>query len=276
MPWLRLRAPASAGSAEAISQQLLDVGAVAVSLLPNKNATDLLEPAPGQVSHWQRTEVEALLPVDADLTALPCLDFDIDFLADQDWSHTWRRHFGPMRFGRLVVMPHDAAAPLAADEVAVCLNPGLAFGTGTHPTTAACLDWLAAQQLDGLRVLDVGCGTGILAIAALKLGARAAVAVDHDPQARQATADNAARNGVAIAVEGDLGAVEGQFDVVLANIVANTLCDLADQLSTRADTLALSGIIPSQAERVMSAFPGFRFSPPIVKDGWLLLCGRHA
>ena len=228
------------------------------------------------MSHWHRTEVEALLPVDADLAALPCLDFDIDFLADQDWSRTWRRHFGPMRFGRLVVMPHDATTPLAAPKWQCASIRGWAFGTGTHPSTAACLDWLARQRLHGQRVLDVRLRHGILAIAALRLGADTAVAVDHDPQARQATADNAARNGVAVTIESDVAAALGPFDVALANIVANTLCELADELSARADLLALSGILPGQAERVMSAFPKFRFSPPVVKDGWLLLCGRRA
>ena len=276
MSWLRLRVAATASTTDAIGEHLLDAGAVAVSVLPGQDASDVLEPAPGQVAHWHNAQVEALLPIDADLTALPCLDFDIDFLADQDWSQTWRCGFGPMRFGRLIVAPCDSTIPVAANEVAVRLDPGLAFGTGAHPTTALCLDWLARQQLTGRRVLDVGCGSGILAIAAQRLGARSTVAVDHDPQARRATADNAASNGVAFTIKSDLAAIEGHFEVALANIVANTLCELADDLDARADTLALSGILPGQAERVMDAFPRFQFRAPVVKDGWVLLCGCRA
>ena len=275
MPWLRLRVRAAAG-ANAIGEQLLAAGAVAVSVLPGPDAQDVLEPAPGEAPHWHSTQIEALLPIDADVTALPRLDFDIDFLADQDWSQAWRCGFGPMRFGRLVVMPQDGTTHLAAHEVVVGLDPGLAFGTGTHPTTALCLDWLAQQRLAGLRVLDVGCGSGILAIAAQRLGATRTVAVDHDPQARQATADNAKRNRVAVTIKSDLATVEGRFDVALANIVANTLCEMAPDLHARADKLVLSGILPGQAERVMGAFPGFQFQVPVVKDGWVLLRGRRA
>ena len=276
MPWLRLRAAASASAADPLSQQLRTAGAVAVSLLPGQDADELHEPAPGEETYWPSVAIEALLPLDADLAALPHLDFDIDFLADRDWSRTWREGFGPMRFGRLIVMPQDSVVHPAADEVAVRLDPGLAFGTGTHTTTALCLDWLAAQPLAGRRVLDVGCGSGILAIAALALGAHSAAAIDHDPQARLAAARNAASNNVAFAIENDLAMVRDHFDIAVANIVANVHCELAPHLETRADTLALSGILPGQVERVMSAFRGFQFQPPAIKDGWVLLCGRRA
>ena len=275
MPWLRLRAVASACTVDAVGEQLDAAGAVAVSLLPVQGADEVHEPAPGQAMYWRSVAIEALLPLDADLAALPRLDFDIDFLAERDWSQTWRQGFGPMRFGRLLVMPRDSTMRPAAGEVAVRLDPGLAFGTGSHPTTALCLDWLAAQPLAGCRILDVGCGSGILAIAALALGAHSTVAVDHDPQARQAAASNAASNHMALTIESDLAAVAGRFDIAVANIVANVHCELAAELDSRADTLALSGILPGQAERVMSAFPRFQFQPPAIQDGWLLLCGRR-
>ena len=295
MPWLRLRVATNAQQAESTAEQLQDAGAVAVSLLPDRVADcssvggrrdSVIEPAPCQTPLWDAVLLEALLPLDTDLAALPALDFDVDFLADEDWSETWRRGFGPMRFGRLVVLPKASAQharpTLGANnadvgqDVPLRLDPGLAFGTGTHPTTALCLNWLADQALARRRVLDVGTGSGILAIAALLLGAETALGIDHDPQARRAAAQNARDNGIALTVLEDLEQAHGRFDIVLANIVANTLCDLAAALTERAANLVLSGILAAQTERVMRAFPAFDFQSPVVLDGWVLLHGRHA
>ena len=260
-------------------------GAVAVSVLSADESDELLEPDPGRTPLWNAVRIEGLFPADADLSALSGLDLDVDFLADRDWSETWRRGLVPMRFGRLLVVPRhlapDGTGTVArAGEVVVRLDPGLAFGTGTHATTALCLHYLARTPLNARRVLDVGAGSGILAIAAARLGA-AVVAVDHDPQARRATTANARANGVELAVLDDLDAVDGRFDAVVANLVAHTIRDLAGALVERLDPggeLVLSGILAGQVEWVMDAFSEFpqcRFEPPVHRDGWAMLQARR-
>ena len=274
MPWLHVRAQAPGAVAEHVGDRLHDAGAVAVSLLPaDPNDLGALEPPPQREPLlWNEVRVEALLPLGANLSALP-LDCDIDFMADEDWSETWRRGFGERRFGRLRIVEASCRANTAPGEATVRLDPGLAFGTGTHPTTALCLDWLAAQDLAGKRVLDVGAGSGILAIAALRLGAAAATAVDHDPQARRACRENALANGTALAVVADLDAVRGEFDIAVANIVADVLCAMAADIGERAERIALSGVLERQTGQVQSAFAGFEFAPPAVREGWILLSG---
>ena len=279
MPWLRLRLATSAEQADGIADRLHEAGALAVSLLPGESSPSaILEPPPEKAPLWRSVRLEALLPPNADLDALPKLAFDVDFLADEDWSQTWQQGFAPMRFGRLVVA-HKGCRPSGNDDVLLRIDPGLAFGTGAHATTALCLEWLAAHPLDGKRVLDVGAGSGILAIAALRQGARSCLAVDHDPQARRATRDNARENDVEVHIAAQLDEAQGRFDVVLANIVADTLCELAPALCARAEVLVLSGILPAQAERVEAAFsetdPSIEFLAPAVKDGWALLCGQR-
>ena len=274
MPWLHVRAQAPGAVAEHVGDCLHDAGAVAVSLLPaDPNDLSALEPPPQREPLlWNAVRVEALLPLGADLSALP-LDCDIDFMADEDWSETWRRGFGERRFGRLRIVEASRQAAAAPGEATVRLDPGLAFGTGTHPTTALCLDWLAAQDLAGKRVLDVGAGSGILAIAALRLGAAAATAIDHDPQARRACRENAEANGVSLDTVDDLDAVRGKFDIAVANIVADVLCAMAADIGERAERVALSGVLERQTERVQSAFAAFEFAPPAVREGWVLLSG---
>ena len=274
MPWLHVRAQAPGAVAEHVGDCLHDAGAVAVSLLPaDPNDLGALEPPPQREPLlWNAVRVEALLPLGADLSALP-LDCDIDFVADEDWSETWRRGFGERRFGRLRIVEASCQADAPPGEATVRLDPGLAFGTGTHPTTALCLDWLTAQDLAGKQVLDVGAGSGILAIAALRLGAAAATAVDHDSQARRASRENALANGVRLAIVDDLDAVRGQFDIAVANIVADVLCAMAADIGERAERIALSGVLERQTEQVQSAFAAFEFAPPAVREGWVLLSG---
>ena len=274
MPWLHVRAQAPGAVAEHVGDRLHDAGAVAVSLLPaDPNDLGALEPPPQREPLlWNEVRVEALLPLGADLSALP-LDCDIDFMADEDWSETWRRGFGERRFGRLRIVEASCRANTAPGEATVRLDPGLAFGTGAHPTTALCLDWLAAQDLAGKRVLDVGAGSGILAIAALQLGAAAATAVDHDPQARRACRENALANGTALAVVADLDAVRGEFDIAVANIVADVLCAMATDIGERTERIALSGVLERQTQQVQSAFAAFEFAPPAVREGWVQLSG---
>lgn len=266
VPWLRLRTPATAVAVDGVADRLAAAGALAVTVLPRQP-----EKAAGP---WRNVLVEGLFPVAADLGALPALDFDVDFLADEDWSRTWREGFGPRRFGRLRIVPREHQVAEDAEPV-LRLDPGLAFGTGSHPTTAACLEWLAARLAPGQRVLDVGCGSGILALAAHKLGAGAVAGVDTDPQARRASRRNAARNNVPLAVFSRLEKVPGRFDLAVANILADTLRGLASELAKRTDALVLAGLLPAQAQRVASAFPAFAFEPPAIADGWALLSGRR-
>jgi ribosomal protein L11 methyltransferase len=277
MSWLQAHFHTDSAHAAQAEAALAAAGAVSVTLL---DAADepVLEPAPGETPLWAQIRVTGLFDGAADADALRAtLDAALDGgalriepLQDQVWERAWLEHFRPMRFGRrLWVIPGGQTAELADGDVAVELDPGLAFGTGTHATTALCLDWLDSLDLAGRRVIDVGCGSGILAIAALKLGAAGAVAIDHDPQALLATRENAARNGVAdrLTVLGADAPPPEPADVVVANILAGTLIELAPQIEAMVrpgGRLALSGILAEQASDVgaayvrpgRSAFPG--------------------
>ena len=202
-------------------------------------------------------------------------------LEDRAWERAWLDDFEPMQFGRsLWVCPHGHAAP--AEATAVYLDPGLAFGTGRHATTALCLEWLDQAQLDGRSLIDYGCGSGILAIAAARLGATSVRAVDVDEQALGAARDNAAANGVAdrvtVALPADAGAEPA--DVVVANILARPLVELAPVLAalTRpGGHVVLSGILDEQAEQVQTAYSAcFEMLKPLCRAGWARLTGvRH-
>ncbi|MCY3622847.1 MAG: 50S ribosomal protein L11 methyltransferase [Gammaproteobacteria bacterium] len=275
---MRVSASASAELADETAARLTTAGAIAVTLSPARDADgDVLEPAPDATPMWDTVQVEGLFGVDADLSTLVGIDIDIEFLADCDWSETWRNGIKPLRFAKLLVVPRTTTFQPRPDDVVLRLDPGLAFGTGTHPTTALCLERLARAPLEGRRVLDVGSGSGILAIAAARLGATA-VAVDHDPQARRATLENGRRNGVEIGIECRLDAVDSSFDLVLANLVAGTIRELAEALIARvapAGELVLSGILAGQVEWVMDAFSNksLRFEAPADRDGWAMLRG---
>ncbi len=206
----------------------------------------------------------------------------VEEIADQDWERSWMDNFQPMRFGRrLWIVPSWHAAP-EPDAVNLLLDPGLAFGTGTHPTTALCLEWLDGQELAGRQVLDFGCGSGILAIAALLLGAERAVGTDIDPQALEASRDNASRNGIEPArfpvyLPADLP--QRQADVLVANILAGPLVSLAPQLTglvRPGGLLALSGILAEQAEEVRAAYSAhFDLDPTAEREGWIRISGRR-
>ena len=277
MPWMRVSASATADLADDIAARLTRAGAIAVTLAPGRDSADVLEPAPDAAPVWDTVRVEGLFGVEADLSPLSGIDIDVDFLADRDWSETWRDGIGPLRFGSLLVLPRASTFQSCPDDIVVRLDPGLAFGTGTHATTALCLERLARTPLDGKRVLDVGSGSGILAIVAARLGATA-VAVDHDAQARRATLENSRGNGVEIAIESRLDAVESSFDVVIANLVASTIRGLVDTFFDRlvpGGELVLSGILAAQTEWVVDAFPKreFRFEVPTYREGWAMLRG---
>lgn len=278
-------------SAEAAEEALLEQGALAITLEDNGDRP-VLEPAPGEVRLWSETRIRALFDDARDvlqvLGALArALGAPITATArvrgveERGWERAWTQHIGPMRFGRrLWVCPTQADAPGAAEAVVVRLDPGLAFGTGAHATTALCLQTLDSLELDGRTVIDYGSGSGILAIAALKLGAARAVAVDIDPQALTATRDNAARNGLADRIETHAPPVQLEpADVVLANILAGPLIELAPVLagaSRPGAVLVLSGLLRSQAYEVKAAYAGaFDIVSLVHREDWCCIHGRR-
>lgn len=256
----------------------------------------VLEPAPGETPLWSDTRITGLFMADADLAALQSdlltslalaelPQHRIETLADREWEREWLKDFGPMRFGeRLWICPSDTQ-PDSDDAIVIHLDPGLAFGTGTHPTTAMCLEWLDAQQHEGRTMLDYGCGSGILAIAALKLGCVAATGMDIDPQALIASAENAAANGVAtdFTVLGSDAEIRGKFDIVVANILAGPLVELAESVTTRLSSggkLALSGILSGQVDVIQAAYaPWIAFDEPAFQSQggqeWARISGKR-
>ena len=253
-----------------VEPALEDLGALSVTLLDAED-TPILEPGPGETPLWPELVVNALFDGDVDrrglLKALEELAHGIDTarlslreVADADWTRAWMDTYKPMRFGRrLWIYPSTEEPPGDLDGVVVRLDPGLAFGTGTHPTTALCLEWLDGLDLRGRTVLDYGCGSGILAIAALALGAAQALGIDNDPQALVASLDNAQRNAVddrlALGEPGDPRAAGA--DVVVANILAGALVALAPVICAAAKPgapIALSGILVGQEHDVIAAY----------------------
>ena len=294
MSWQQFVMDLEALNAERVEEVFRRHGALSVSLTDGGDQP-LLEPGPGETPLWGDTRVTGLFSEDADLDALAddlLTTFDlrelpghrIELLVDRDWRREWLKDAGPMRFGRrLWVCPGDSEA--ADDAIVVRLDPGLAFGTGTHPTTAMCLEWLDSLDLDGKTMLDYGCGSGVLAIAALKLGCESAVAMDIDPQAVTATVANARRNSCAgrLEVIGDDASIRGHFDVLAANILAGPLVALAESLTTRLSSggeIALSGILSGQVNKIQAAYgPWIAFDPPRYRSQggqtWALISGRR-
>ena len=289
MPWLQVRLAITPDQAETYEDALLEVGAVSVTFMDAEDQP-IFEPDLGTTPLWSHTHLLALFEADTDpdslvahlqlLTGGALPEHRIERIEDQDWERSWMDNFQPMRFGRrLWIVPSWHAAP-EPEAVNLLLDPGLAFGTGTHPTTALCLEWLDGQELAGCSVLDFGCGSGILAIAALLLGAPQAVGTDIDPQALEASRDNAGRNGIeparfALYLPADLP--QQAADVVVANILAGPLVALAPQLTRLVKPggrLALSGILAEQAEEVRAAYnEAFVLEPTALKDGWVRISG---
>lgn len=289
MPWLQVRLAITPDQASFYEDALLDVGAVSVTFMDAEDQP-IFEPDLGTTPLWSHTHLLALFEGNADaeqvlahlrlLTGDELPEHQVERIEDQDWERSWMDNFQPMRFGRrLWIVPSWHAAP-EPDAVNLLLDPGLAFGTGTHPTTALCLQWLDGQALEGCSVLDFGCGSGILAIAALLLGAERAVGTDIDPQALEASRDNASRNGIDPArfplyLPQDLP--DEQADVVVANILAGPLVQLAPQITARVKhggRLALSGILAEQADEVRAAYAeAFELDPTAEQDGWVRISG---
>jgi ribosomal protein L11 methyltransferase len=299
MPFLELALTVHAAQQESAEAALTDLGALAVTLAdadaetPDEQA--IFEPGVGQTPLWAQVRMLALFESAADrrgLTAalaelLPELEPDqLEFreVADQDWERAWMDRYQPMRFGRrLWIYPWNVEpAGLDDDAVVVRLDPGLAFGTGTHPTTALCLEWLEGLDLAGKSLLDYGCGSGVLAIAALKLGAAQVLGVDHDPQALAASADNAVRNAVAaqLALHAPATLPPVAVDVLVANILAGPLAELAPTFAVRLGSgapFALSGILAGQESELLSRYAecGFVDLRVTVREGWVRIEGRR-
>lgn len=289
MSWLQIRLAVTPENAAHYEDLLLNLGAVSVTFMDAEDQP-IYEPELGTTPLWSKTHLLGLFDDSLGSTALdqqlrdnlsePRPDYSIEELPEQDWERSWMDDFQPMRFGKkLWVVPSWHSAPVP-DAVNMLLDPGLAFGTGTHPTTALCLEWLDGQSLDGCRVIDFGCGSGILAIAALLLGAQHATCTDIDPQALDATADNAGRNRIAaerlsLHLPADLPAQAE--DVVLANILAGPLVELAPQLTALCrpgGRLVLSGILAEQANEVRHAYAEhFLLDDTCELDGWVRISG---
>jgi ribosomal protein L11 methyltransferase len=272
-----------------LEEVLLRHGAQSVTLSDAGN-DPVLEPLPGSTPLWRDTRLTALFTADADFESLRTdleqtlaidvlPDNHVEALADCAWERQWLKDFGPMRFGeRLWVSPEGFTID-ADDAVVVRLDPGLAFGTGTHATTALCLEWLDKIDIADKTLLDFGCGSGILAIAALKLGAKSVTAVDIDLQAITATRQNALSNEVDDRLETtmQIDQLDDQFDFVVANILAGTLVDHATFVCDRLKSggrLALSGILADQVADVSAAYRHcIEFAAADYRDNWARLSG---
>ncbi len=290
MPWLQLCIDTSREQAAAIENALLACGAASVTLQDNADQP-ILEPALGETPLWNETRVTGLFDADLDTAAttermnkllrgeLPAHRWEQ--LEDKDWEREWMTGYKPIHCGGQLWICPSWLEPPEPEAVNLLLDPGLAFGTGTHPTTFLCLQWLSEQQLDGCTFVDYGCGSGILGVAALLLGGDTVIGVDIDPQALIASRDNTGRNHIAAErfnVYLPRHCPEAQADVMLANILAGPLAELAPTLNalTRpGGLLCLSGILDSQAEAVMSAYrQWFDFDPVRHKDEWICLTAR--
>lgn len=291
MPWIQLRLSANEETAEKYSDWLMAAGAQAVTFIDAKD-TPIYEPLPGDdVVYWSNTVVMGLFDASFDMDKVisylqgihpekEAMSYKLEQLEDKDWEREWMDNFHPMKFGqRLWICPSWREVP-EPDAVNVMLDPGLAFGTGTHPTTALCLTWLDGLDLTGKTVVDFGCGSGILSLAALKLGAKEVIGIDIDPQALQASKANAERNNVAdrlsLYLPKDQPALKA--DVVVANILAGPLRELAPtiiQFVGDKGLLALSGVLEEQAPDLQNLYSTWCDMAPItVQDEWVRLNGQ--
>jgi ribosomal protein L11 methyltransferase len=302
MPFLELSLRCREAEQPRYENALEDVGALSVTLLdadadtPNERA--ILEPGVGEMPIWGELSLTALFDAEADplllLAALEAFDPGLDWsgvgfrmVEDQDWVRVWMDRYDPLHFGiRTWIVPWNRELPAeaaTAEAAVVRLDPGLAFGSGTHPTTALCLGWLdelaGRGELQGRTMLDFGCGSGILALAALKLGAERAVGVDNDPQAILATDDNAERNGVGARLQACLPQDEpaATYPVVVANILATALDALADTLAARVapgGRIALSGILVGQEDPLLQRYGAWFDDLRVVREeDWVRIDG---
>ncbi|HET9474933.1 MAG TPA: 50S ribosomal protein L11 methyltransferase [Steroidobacteraceae bacterium] len=288
MPQIALTLNLDGLDAERVEEACFEFGALAVSYTDQRD-DPILEPAPGEFRLWPHSRLQALFPFDckpqeivaglAHVLRLEPQRITVETLVDKVWEREWLRDFHPMCFGRrLWVAPHHSHVHTQG-AVIVRLDPGLAFGTGTHATTAMCLAWLDENAREGQMAIDYGCGSGVLAVAAARLGARVAYAYDIDPQALTATRDNAAANQVTdrVRVVASDDALPAGADILMANILCGPLCDLAPRFAALAapgGKIVLAGLLATQADEVTRAHtPWFDISPFATRDGWTALAG---
>jgi ribosomal protein L11 methyltransferase len=290
MPWIQLRLSADEETAEKYSDWLTACGSQAVTFIDAKD-TPIYEPLPGDdVIYWSNTVVMGLFEASHDMDKVitylqsihpdkRAMRYKLEQLEDKDWEREWMDNFHPMKFGeRLWICPSWRDVP-EPEAVNVMLDPGLAFGTGTHPTTALCLTWLDSLDLKGKTVVDFGCGSGILSRAALKLGAEKVIGIDIDPQALQASKENAKRNNVESRLELYLPEDQPLFkaDVVVANILAGPLRELAPTIIEFVGDnglLALSGVLEEQAAELQTIYGKWcKMDPIAVQEEWVRLSG---
>lgn len=302
MAWLQLKAQVPPEHAELLEELLLGEGATAITL-QDAHDDPVFEPDRGTTPLWDQTVLTGLYD---DLEGIhqmlerlatawaeqmpgePCPIIEHELLDDRDWERQWMEDFKPLRMGQRLWIVPSWHQPPEHDAINLKLDPGLAFGTGTHPTTALCLEWLDGLaldgHLDGIEVLDVGCGSGILAIAALKLGARHATGTDIDPQALTASRDNAERNDIEASrfrLRYPEQMAAEHFPLVLANILAGPLVELAETIAGHVapgGRLALSGILVDQTRAVLDAYrgQGLIMDEPCCREGWARLSGHRA
>ena len=297
MAWLLIKIDANENNADAISDALIAIGALSASIEDANAETDAEqaifgEPSSADIQYpppgiWQQNIVTAMFDESADAkhiiralsqeTGIATFEFNTEIIVEQDWVRTTQAQFEPIKItDKLWIVPTWHTAP-SADAVNIVLDPGLAFGTGSHPTTHLCLEWLTQQQLLDCNVLDYGCGSGILAIAAQKLGAQHVVGVDIDSQAIIASRYNAQQNQVNIDFWDADAFTHATFDVVVANILSSALMVLAPALAKYCKTggqIALSGILVAQQNQLIARYSEwFNMDAPSQKDAWILLTG---
>ena len=292
MAWHQVSVITDKKTAPKVSDFFSDLGAVSVTYMDAEDQP-VYEPPPGETKIWQLTKVIALFELDTEPELVKIVLFSqfnehvlkswfYEVLQDQTWERTWMEHYQPMKFGVSLWVCPTGQEKSESGTVCMTLDPGLAFGTGTHPTTSLCLEWLAGHDLTDKVVIDYGCGSGILAVAALLLGAKQVHAIDIDPQAITATLANAEKNNVVDRMKCYLSE---QFsglkaDIVIANILAKPLCELSEQVSELIKAngeLILSGILNEQAESVMIAYRRYNinFQIPKIQEDWCRLDGKR-
>jgi ribosomal protein L11 methyltransferase len=293
MPWLQIKIPTLPAHTEALEDALLIAGCQAVTLLDTADVP-VFEPIRGTTPLWEHTTIQGLFEDDVDSKQLVATmrrladenqmtvgNISTEILEDKDWEREWMDNFKPIQCGeKLWIVPSWLEAP-APSAVNLKLDPGLAFGTGTHPTTYLCLKWMDEHLQSGDRILDFGCGSGILGLAGILLGAEHMDGIDIDPQALTATQNNAKTNSIdesKFMVTTQTDELAEEYDKVIANILAGTLVDLSETIVSKlrkGGHIVLSGILNHQADTVLNAFNQvIDFQPISEKDGWVCLSGQ--